>query len=127
MDYQLSLALQRGMQSHWLPWGTWRKLDKGPQSLEVLQEQNGFSHRNVVGDVIVAGAATCKEGRGSFGVSPGPVSNGRHVQESVWRSGFDDRSWRTGWNGHPWRWGIIKCNVTRHNMNGTVDREGYLS
>ncbi len=30
IDYQLSLVLHRGMQSHRLPWGTWRKLDKGP-------------------------------------------------------------------------------------------------
>ncbi len=81
----------------------------------------------MVEDEVAAGAATCKEGKGSFGASPGPVSNGRHVRESAWRSVFDDRSWQTGWSSHPWRWGIIECNVTRRNMNGTVDREGYLS
>jgi hypothetical protein len=81
----------------------------------------------VVGDAVAAGAAACKEGKGGIGASPGPVSGGRHVRESALRSGLDDRSWWTGCSGHPWRWGIIECDVTRRNLNDTVDREGYLS
>jgi hypothetical protein len=81
----------------------------------------------VVGDAVAAGAAACKEGKGSFGTRPGPVSNGRHVRESAWRSGFDDHSWRTGLSGHRWSWGLLECDVMWRNLNGTVDREGYLS
>ncbi len=96
MDYQLSLALHKSMQSHRLPWGTWRKLDKARKAQRFFRNTQGFSRRKVVGDAVAAGAATCKEGKGSFGTSPGPVSDGRHVRESTSRSGFDDRSWRTG-------------------------------
>ncbi len=92
-------------------------MTKARKAQRFFRNTYGFSRRNVVGDDVAAGAAACKEGKGSFGASPGPV----------WRSGFDDRSWRTGWSGHPWRWGIVECNVMRRNMNGTVDREGYLS
>jgi hypothetical protein len=49
------------------------------------------------------------------------------VWESAWRYGFNDQSLRIGFSGHPWRWGIIECDVTRLKLNGTVDREGYLS